>query len=65
MRERFQKDLYLAEAEGHTEQYITMLVRLGRGQEAFDYGLKYLGTTQEALTLSPIESHSPSHWPAN
>src|SRR6266487_143553 len=51
-RERFQEYLYLAEAEGHTEEYVTMLVRLGRGQEAFDYGLKYLGTTQEALTLA-------------
>ena len=51
-RERFQEYLYLAEAEGHTEEYVTMLVRLGRGQEAFDYGLKYLGTTQEALALA-------------
>ena len=51
-RERFQEYLYLAEAEGHTEEYITMLVRLGRVQEAFDYGLQYLGTTQEALALA-------------
>lgn len=51
-RERFQDYLYLAEAEGHTEEYVTMLVRMGRGQEAFDYGLKYLGTTQEALVLA-------------
>jgi len=51
-RERFQEYLYLAEAEGHTEEYVTMLVRLNRGQEAFDYGLQYLGTTQEALALA-------------
>jgi uncharacterized Zn finger protein len=42
----------LAEAEGHTEEYVTMLVHMGRGQEAFDYGLQYLGTTQEALALA-------------
>ena len=29
-----------------------MLVDLGRSQEAFDYGLTYLGTTQEAYTLA-------------
>jgi uncharacterized Zn finger protein len=51
-RERFQEYLYLAEAEGHTKEYVTMLVRMGRGQEAFDYGLQYLGTTQEALALA-------------
>jgi uncharacterized Zn finger protein len=51
-RKRFQEYLYLAEAEGRTEEYVTMLVRLDRGQEAFDYGFKYLGTTQEALALA-------------
>ena len=29
-----------------------MLVRLGRVQEAVDYGLQYLGTTEEALALA-------------
>jgi uncharacterized Zn finger protein len=51
-RERFQEYLYLAEAEGHTEEYVTMLVRLGRVQEAIDYGQKYLATTEEALALA-------------
>ena len=49
---RFQEYLYLAEAEGQTERYVTMLVRLGRVQEAVDYGLQYLGTTEEALALA-------------
>src|SRR6266571_7718355 len=51
-RERFQEYLYLAEAEGHTEEYVTMLVRLGRGQEAISYGQQYLATTSEALALA-------------
>lgn len=49
---RSQEYLYLAEAEGQTERYVTMLVRLGRVQEAVDYGLQYLGTTSEALALA-------------
>jgi uncharacterized Zn finger protein len=49
---RSQEYLYLAEAEGQTEQYVTMLVRLGRLQEAVDYGLQYLGSPQEALVLA-------------
>jgi len=48
---RSQEYLHLAEAEGQTERYVTMLVRLGRVQEAVDYGLQYLGTTEEALAL--------------
>src|SRR6266568_4019318 len=51
-RGRWQEYLYLAEAEGHTEEYVTMLVRLGRVEEAISYGLKYLATTEEALALA-------------
>ncbi len=51
-RERFQEYLYLAEAEGHTEEYVTMLVRLGRVKEAISYGQQYLATTDEALALA-------------
>ena len=51
-RGRWQEYLYLAEAESQTEAYVTMLVRLDRAQEAVDYGLAYLGTTQEALALA-------------
>ena len=49
---RSQEYLSLAEAEGQTERYVTMLVRLGRVPEAVDYGLQYLGTTEEALALA-------------
>ncbi len=51
-RVRWQEYLYLAEAESQTEAYVTMLVRLGRTQEAVTYGREYLGTTQEALALA-------------
>ncbi len=51
-RGRWQEYLYLAEAESQTEAYVTMLVRLDRAQEAVDYGLAYLGATQEALALA-------------
>ena len=44
--------LNLAEAEGQTDKYVTMLVKLGRGPEAIEYGLKYLATPGEALTLA-------------
>jgi uncharacterized Zn finger protein len=48
----WQEYLYLAEAEGHTEEYVTMLVRLGRVQEAITYGQQYLAATEEALVLA-------------
>ncbi len=51
-RGRFQEYLYLAEAEGQTEEYVTMLVRLGCVEEAFSYGQQYLATTDEALALA-------------
>lgn len=51
-RGQWQEYLYLAEAEGHTAEYVTMLVRLGRAEEAFSYGQKYLATTDEALALA-------------
>src|SRR5205807_10624212 len=37
---------------GHTEEYVTMLVRLGRVEEAISYGQHYLATTDEALALA-------------
>ena len=49
---RIQEYLNLAEAEGQTERYVTMLVKAGRTQEAVDYGLKYLGDAGEALALA-------------
>src|SRR3989440_545181 len=38
--------------QGELEEYVTMLVRLGRVEEAIYYGLKYLATTEEALALA-------------
>jgi uncharacterized Zn finger protein len=49
---RYQEYLCLAEAEGQFERYVTMLVQLGRIQEAVDYGLRHLATTSEALALA-------------
>jgi len=49
---RLQEYLYLAEAEGQTERYTTMLVRLGRAEEAVEYGLQHLVTPHETLTLA-------------
>ena len=51
-RGRWQEYLYLAEAEGHTEEHVTMLVRLGRVKEAISYGQQHLVTTDEALALA-------------
>jgi uncharacterized Zn finger protein len=51
-RGRFQEYLYLAEAEGYTEEYVTMLVHLGRVEDAVSYGRHYLATPDEALALA-------------
>jgi uncharacterized Zn finger protein len=44
--------LYLAEAEGQTARYLTMLVKLGRVEEAVNYARQYLATTDEAMALA-------------
>jgi len=49
---RFQEYLYLAEAEGQTERYATMLVRLDRGADALAYAREHLTTPHEALSLA-------------
>ena len=49
---RRQEYLCLAEAEGQFERYLTMLVRVGRVQEAVERGLTYMTTTDEALALA-------------
>jgi uncharacterized Zn finger protein len=49
---RTQEYLNLAEAEGQAARYVTMLVKLGRGQEAVAYGLKYLTMADDALALA-------------
>ena len=49
---RFQEYLYLAEAEGQTDRYVTMLARMGRGAEALAYGREHLTTAREAFDLA-------------
>jgi len=44
--------LHLAEAEGQTALYLIMLVKLGRIEEAVEYALRYMTTTDEALALA-------------
>lgn len=44
--------LNLAEAEGETAKYVTMLVKLGRSQEAIEYSLRYLVMADDALELA-------------
>ena len=49
---RTQEYLYLAEAEGQTDRYVTMLAKLGRAQEAIDYSLKYVDSRSSILTIA-------------
>ena len=51
-QDRTQEYLYLAEAEGQTESYMTMLVKLGRVAEAVAYGLNYLHDAEESMSLA-------------
>lgn len=54
--------LHLAEAEGQTALYLTMLVKLGRVEEAVTYAVEYMATTGEALALAQaLREHE---WPA-
>ena len=49
---RFQEALHLAEAEGQTDRYVALLVKLGRVSEAVAYGLEQLGQTTDTLVLA-------------
>jgi uncharacterized Zn finger protein len=49
---RHQEYLYLAEAEGQTERYLTKLVQVGRIQDAVEEGLKCLTTAEQCLALA-------------
>ncbi|MBD2515828.1 SWIM zinc finger domain-containing protein [Nostoc sp. FACHB-973] len=51
-QERYQEYLYLAEAEGQTEQYLTMLGRLGRVEEAIDAAQTQMNSMAEAFALA-------------
>ena len=59
---RVQEYLNLAEAEGQTTLYVTMLVKAGRIDEAVAYGQEYLTTTGEALALAQaLRAHEHTH----
>jgi len=49
---RYQEYLYLAQAEGQIQRYLTMLARLGRVEEAVAEGLAYAATVDEILALA-------------
>ncbi|MFN6563585.1 MAG: SWIM zinc finger domain-containing protein [Nostoc sp. ChiSLP01] len=51
-QERYQEYLYLAEAEGQTQQYLTMLGRLGRVEEAIDAAQTQMNSKEEAFALA-------------
>jgi uncharacterized Zn finger protein len=51
-RQQFQEYLNLAKAQGEIGRYVTLLVRLGRVQEAVDEGLRLLTTAQDAFELA-------------
>jgi uncharacterized Zn finger protein len=51
-QERYQEYLYLAAAEGQTEQYLTMLGRLGRVDEAIIAAHTQMNTMEEAFALA-------------
>ncbi|MEH1969732.1 SWIM zinc finger family protein [Nostoc sp.] len=51
-QERYQEYLYLAEAEGQTQQYLTMLGRLGRVEEAIDAAQTQMNSMEEAFSLA-------------
>jgi uncharacterized Zn finger protein len=51
-QERYEEYLYLAEAEGQTEQYLTMLVRAGRIEEAVAIAKTEMTTMVEANALA-------------
>ncbi len=50
--ERYQEYLYLAQAEGQTQQYLTMLGRLGRVEEAFAAAKTQMTSMEEAFALA-------------
>jgi uncharacterized Zn finger protein len=51
-QERYPEYLYLAQAEGQTQQYLTMLGQLGRVEEAMVAAQTDLGTMEEAFALA-------------
>lgn len=50
--QRYQEYLYLAEAEGQTQEYLTMLARLGRVEEATKAAQTQVSLMEEAFALA-------------
>ncbi|QIR38086.1 SWIM zinc finger domain-containing protein [Tolypothrix sp. PCC 7910] len=59
-QERYQEYLYLAAAEGQTEQYLTMLGRLGRVDEAMTAAQAQMNTMEAAFALAKTLSQQDS-----
>ncbi len=53
-QERYQEYLYLAEAEGQTQLYLTMLGRLGRIEEALQAAQTHMTTMEDAFALTQV-----------
>lgn len=51
-QERYQEYLYLAQAEGQTQEYLTMLGRLGRVEEALAAAETQMNSIEEAFALA-------------
>jgi uncharacterized Zn finger protein len=59
---RFEEYLNLAQAEGQTSLYVTMLVKAGRVEEAVAYGLTHTTSSDEALALAQsLRTHDHIH----
>jgi uncharacterized Zn finger protein len=51
-QDRYQEYLYLAQAEGQTDRYLSMLAKLGRTEEAIAEAQQQMSTTEEAFALA-------------
>ncbi len=51
-QKRYQEYLYLASSEGQTKQYLTMLGRLGRVEQAVTTAQSRMSTMEEAFALA-------------
>ena len=51
---RLQEAVYLSEAEGQYDRHMALLVQMGRGKEAVEYGMEALSSADKALDLAKI-----------
>jgi len=59
---RFEEYLNLAQAEGQTRLYVTMLVKAGQVEDAVAYGLTHTTSSDEALALAKsLRTHDHLH----